>query len=56
MIRIDHKQFEQSPAECLQKVRAGETLVITQDAAPSPKFTPFQHPPRQNAKSASSKE
>jgi antitoxin (DNA-binding transcriptional repressor) of toxin-antitoxin stability system len=40
MIRIDRKDFEQSPGEYLQKVRAGETLVITQEAAPIAELHP----------------
>jgi antitoxin (DNA-binding transcriptional repressor) of toxin-antitoxin stability system len=34
MIRIDRKDFEQSPAACLDKARAGETILITENASP----------------------
>ena len=40
MIRIDRKDFEQSPATYLESARAGETVVILDETTPVAELRP----------------
>ena len=41
MIRIEQKEFEQTASVCMDKVRNGETLVITDEAEPIAELRPL---------------